>query len=201
MRPTSTPYTPPRQLFPNPWMPGWRLAQPPLSELWLFGWGSAVSNLSQQRFPGGGREWEICTTTHLCRAEIGWKQMAARWMLPSARGHPPEKLTSQGGFFFPFIICCDSTPNWEKCDFFFSLTPTLLPQTALISKMRWTVRSYRGHRGHLKKSGCQALCAPLLMRAGKVWWTRSWGLWEQAFSRDELKFYFSCTGLFSGFPF
>lgn len=100
MRPTSTPYPPLRQLFPNPWMPGWRLAQPPLSELWLFGCSSVISNPGQQRFPRGETEWEICTTTHLCRAEIGWKQMAAHWMLPSACGHPPEKITSQGGFFF-----------------------------------------------------------------------------------------------------
>lgn len=58
--------------------------------------------------------------------------------------------------------------------------------------MRWTAWSYRGHTGHLKKSGCQALWAPLLMRAGKVW-TRSRGLQEQAFSQDKfrsMKFFF-----------
>lgn len=33
---------------------------------------------------------------------------------------PPWKNNITGRvFFFPFIICCDSTPNWEKCDFFF----------------------------------------------------------------------------------
>lgn len=40
-----------RQLFPNPWVLGWRLAHPPLSELWLFSWGSATSNLSQLKIP------------------------------------------------------------------------------------------------------------------------------------------------------
>lgn len=98
----------------------------------IFGWGSAISNLGQQRFPRGETEWEICTTTHLCRAEIGWKQMAAHWMPPSACGHPPEKITSQE-FFFSFYNLLRLNPKLRKVRLFFFLTPTLLLQTALIS--------------------------------------------------------------------